>query len=49
MVENTAAEDEETRGVEVRRLRESRGILGDHNLVMATEYFGKWFAEENRS
>ena len=40
MFENTLVEEEEGRGVERRRLRERRGISGDHKLLTTTKCFG---------
>ena len=30
------------------QLRASRGFLGDHELVKAPKYFGKWLVDENK-
>ena len=35
-------------GVDGRRLRASRVTLGDHEIVTAPEYCGKWLVDENK-
>ena len=40
MVDNTLDEEEESNGVEGRRLRARRGTLGDHELVTTPKYCG---------
>ena len=48
MVENTLDEETEAGGVDGRRMRARRGALGDHELVIAPKYCGKWFVDDNK-
>ena len=48
MVENTFDEDTEAGGVDIRRLIARRGTLGEHELVTAPKYCGKWLVDENK-
>ena len=48
MVENTLDEETEAGGVDGRRLRARKGALGDHELVAAPTYCGKWLVDENK-
>ena len=48
MVENTLDAEEEVSGVEGIRPRARRGTSGDHELVTATKYCGKFLAEDNK-
>ena len=41
-------EETEARGVDVRRLRESKGTLGDHELVTDPKYCAKWPVDEKK-
>ena len=47
MVENKIDEYTEAGGVDVIRLISRRGALGDHELVTAPKYCGKWLVDEN--
>ena len=46
MDENTLDEETEAGGAGGRQLR--RGTLGDHELVTAPKYCGKWLVDENK-
>ena len=35
-------------GGDGRRLRPRRGVLGDHELVIAPKYCGRWLVDENK-
>ena len=48
MVENTLDDETGVRGFGVKLLRESRGTLGDHELVTAPKYCGKWLVDDNK-
>ena len=48
MVDNTLDEETEAGGVDVRRPRERRGALGDHEFVTAPKYCGQWIADEHK-
>ena len=48
MVENILDEETDTKGVDGRRLRARRGTLGDHTLMTAPKYCGKWLVDENK-
>ena len=48
MVENTLDEETVAVGVYGRRLITRRGTLGDHKIVTAPKYCGKWFVDENK-
>ena len=47
MVDITLDEETEAGGVYGRRMRASRGVLGDHELVTAPTYYVKWLVDEN--
>ena len=46
--EHTLLRDRGWWGGYERRLREMRGSLGDHELVIASTYCGKWRVDENK-
>ena len=48
VVENTLDEEIEAGGVDGRQPRAMRGALGDHEIVTAPKYCGKWLVDENK-
>ena len=47
MAEKKIDEETEAGGVDSRRMRSRMGTLGDHELVTAPKYCGKWLVDEN--
>ena len=48
MVENTLEDEIDSGGIDRRRLLSRSGTLGDHELVTAPKYCGKWIVDENK-
>ena len=48
IVDNTLDEETETGDINGIRLKERMGTLGDHELVIAPKYCGKWLVDKKK-